>query len=372
MNVTQVDYGLIPGTQEPDQLLELFPTLTQWSESLLTAGASRVSVVQRFHTEARITRQGVEYVFCSSVRRLHQAARRLAPDVLHVNGLGFPVQTWRLRQAVGSRAIVIQDHAAGEPPARIARPGMTIRRAVWRAGLGAADAFFFTAPAQADAWKHAGLIRPEQVVFGVLEAGTSMKPLQHEKARAASLFSGNPAALWVGRLDANKDPITVLAGFERMADAFPGATLTMIHGSDDLLPQVRAELDSSPRLKGRVRLVGAVPHAAMAAFFSGADIFVLGSHHEGSGFALLEACACGTLPVVADNPAFRAIAGEIGELWPIGDADACGRALIKAAQTPDWGASRARTRAHFDRSLSWPVVAAKALAAYEAVAMQHR
>jgi hypothetical protein len=58
-----------------------------------------------------------------------------------------------------------------------------------------------------------------------------------------------------------------------------------------------------------VRLAGEVAHDRIAAFLSAADIFVVGSHHEGSGYALMEALACGTTPVVTDIPAFRALAG---------------------------------------------------------------
>ena len=34
-------------------------------------------------------------------------------------------------------------------------------------------------------------------------------------------MQGDPAMLWVGRLDANKDPLTVLAGFEQALAAIP-------------------------------------------------------------------------------------------------------------------------------------------------------
>src|SRR5438876_111648 len=52
-------------------------------------------------------------------------------------------------------------------------------------------------------------------------------------------------------------------------------------------------------------MLGHVLHFRLAAFYSAADLFVLGSHDEGSGYAVLEACACGASPVVTDIPSFR-------------------------------------------------------------------
>ena len=58
----------------------------------------------------------------------------------------------------------------------------------------------------------------------------------------------------------------------------------------------------------------------MTTFYSAADLFVVGSHHEGSGYALMEACACGAVPVVTGIPTFRLLtgSGSIGALWTPG------------------------------------------------------
>ena len=128
----------------------------------------------------------------------------------------------------------------------------------------AIDAFLFTAARQADAWRAADIIRRRQRVYEVLEASTTMRPMARSAARDASGVDGSPALLWVGRLNANKDPLTVLAGFERIVVPCPDASLTMVFGSDELLPEVRARLSASPALGRRVRLVGYVPHGRAA------------------------------------------------------------------------------------------------------------
>jgi glycosyltransferase involved in cell wall biosynthesis len=202
----------------------------------------------------------------------------------------------------------------------------------------------------------------------VLEASTELAPIDRLLARQSSGIEGQPAILWVGRLNANKAPLTVLDGFERCLRELPGAVLTMIYGTDDLLPSIARRLEEAPVLAEHVRLVGSVAHARMPIYYSAADLFVLGSHHEASGYALLEACACGLPPVVTDIPAFREITdgGSIGALWSTGDADSLTRALLRVARAESRSA-RQSVLERFNRALSWPAVGRAAVDAYARV-----
>jgi glycosyltransferase involved in cell wall biosynthesis len=181
--------------------------------------------------------------------------------------------------------------------------------------------------------------------------------------------------VWVGHLDRNKDPLTVLDGFARAAGELPKAVLTLVFRGDALRDAVEARLAAQPVLAGRVVLRGTVPASEMAAVLGAADVFVLGSRKEGSGYALLEAMACGAVPVVTDIPAHRALlgGGAVGLgptapplLWPVGDAEAFARTLVDVARRPLPPLSAA-VRAFFERELSWPAVGRRALAAYRAV-----
>src|SRR5262249_9111321 len=122
-----------------------------------------------------------------------------------------------------------------------------------------------------------------------------------------------------------------------------------------------------------VRLVGRVPHDQMAAFYSAADLFVLGSAREAAGYALIEACACGVVPVVTNIPSFRVITatGTIGALWPYGEAARCAQAMAAAASR-DLAEERRRVLAHFEHHLSWPVVGSCALGIYRDVRAARR
>lgn len=376
MRITLVNHAYADDVLDPDALLERYSTLTGWSEAVAGAGAT-VAVAQRFHRDVRLARNGVQYVFCADgregnprsrlwTRRLHRAVRSLEPDLVHVNGLNVPLQTWMLRRGLpSSTALVVQDHGGGGASVG---DGHWFRRSVRRAAMRSADAFFFTAAAQAAPWRRAGMIGANQHVHQVLEASTRMRPIERTAARAEARMAGDPAVLWVGRLNANKSPLTILDGFERSLHRLPDAVLTMVYGTDDLLPAVKQRLQASPRLARSVRLVGAVPYDALAAFYSSADVFVIGSHHEGSGYALLEACACGVPPVVTDIPAFRVITGDgaVGALWPPDAAERLADALVAVAQR-DRTRSRQEVLDHFRDALSWDAVAREAMDAYATV-----
>jgi glycosyltransferase involved in cell wall biosynthesis len=147
----------------------------------------------------------------------------------------------------------------------------------------------------------------------------------------------------------------------------PTAALTMVFGTDDLLAQVTRRIASSSLLSGRVHLLGRLDHHRLAALYAGSDFFVLGSHHEGSGFALIEALSFGVTPVVTDIPSFRKITdgGKLGALFQVGHAAGMASAVLRLARG-DFGSRRELVRAHFERELSWSAVGRKTLEVYRA------
>jgi glycosyltransferase involved in cell wall biosynthesis len=95
-------------------------------------------------------------------------------------------------------------------------------------------------------------------------------------------------------------------------------------------------------------------------------VFVSGSHFEGSGYALIEAMSAGLVPVVTDIPSFRVIAGDSGERWPAGDANAFAAALQRVC-SGNLDDQRARVREHYERVLRWEAIAARTVAEYQAL-----
>jgi len=380
MRVVQLNYAFDPALPDPDALLDAYHTLTGWSDAVVAAGADgdgvTMTVVQRWHRAARVERNGIDYQFCPR-SELHRMVTATRPDVVHVNGLIFAASAWLLRQRLPSRtAMVMQDHGGGIPGRLLGA-----RRPIARRLLRAADALLFSTIEQADAWRQAGLLPPEPRVCGVMEASTNLRAMPRDEARRITGVGGSPALLWVGRLNANKDPLTIVDGFAHVLAALPDATLTMVYGDEALLGAVRERIEQSSALRARVHLIGPVNRDRLAAFYSAADLFVSGSHQEGSGYALLEACACGLTPVVTDIPSFRAITGHglFGALWPPGNSAAFTDAVATAwsqhqHQHADRPAltSRSQIADYFEREWSWPAIGLRAVRIYRDVLVNRR
>ena len=293
---------------------------------------------------------------------MYRLAQALRPDVVQLYGAVFPFQTKALRRRIGSAPLVVQPHGVA-----IAHG---VRRLLRRWGVSAADAFFFTAAEQAEAWREAGLLDPSHQVFEVTDASTDFASRPIGEARAALRVSGAPLVLWVARLHPCKAPFIAVEGLARALDCLPDARAVII-GDGPLQPALEGWIRERPGVAARVALAGAVPHEALPPWYSAADVFLSSSPQEGSNWALIEALACGALPVCTDIPSHRRLTGggRFGELWPVGDVARCAEAIVRAAdrvvhgarETPDL---RSRLRDHFDANLSWKAVARDSVAAY--------
>ena len=364
LSVAQISFFSDPQGRAPDELLRAWPTVVDVAEAATLAGV-RVSVVQASSHRARFEREGVDYHFLpfgidtpAGGEALHGLLGRLKPDLLHVQGLGFPRDVLALAAAAPGTPIVLQDHA-DRPPRR------PWRWPLWRRSLAAAQGVMFCAREQALPFRLCGLLGARTKVYEVPESSCRFTPLDRDDARRATRIDGEPCLLWVGHLNPNKDPLTVLDGLALAARQLPGLQLWCCYGNAPLLGKVRARVAGDPLLAGRVHLLGAVPHAEVERLMGAADFLVGGSHREGSGYAVIEALACGLPPLVTDIASFRALTGggAVGRLWPRGDARALCRALLHLAAQPQ-AALRAAARQQFEAALSLAALGGKLRAAY--------
>lgn len=376
MHVVVVGVHLDPLGRPPDELL---PT---WRDFGRPAGAAARTGVRMTVTQAawsdwdtevdgvacHFVRERVRPIirlprghrFLRRPRRLFDVVRGLNPDLVHFEGLIFPRQVRALGAALPGVPIVAQDHASRVPQGW--------RRLMHRWGFARLAGAMFTARAQADPFVAAGVLRRDLPIFDVVEGSSPFTPGDQATARAATGLTGDPCLLWVGNLDRNKDPLTVLEAVSLVLPELPDLRVWMCYRYAPLLEQVRARIANYAGLAARVHLLGEVPYPGIETYFQAADFLVQASHREGSGFGVIEALACGTTPLVTDIPSFRRItgAGAFGALVPTENPAALAGAIR------DWSAGdrveqRRRAREHFQRELSFDAIGRQLRRAYQEI-----
>jgi glycosyltransferase involved in cell wall biosynthesis len=366
LHVAQISFLADPARRPPQQLLIDWHSLGEVARATAGAGV-RVSVIQASHVEAQFERDGVCYYFMAPRAgaglarnpRFAKLLRTLDVGVLHVHGLCFPREVLALRELAPRTPVVLLEQAE-----RV--PGVW-RGRVWKGGAAAADGIAFCARAQAEPFMRRGLIAPHARLFEIPESTSAFTPGDRTSARDATGVHGDPALLWVGHLDPNKDPLTVLDGVAAATRQLPGLQLWMCYGTATLLGTVEARVRDDPRLRGRVHLLGRVPHERVQQLMRAADLFVLGSHREGCNFSLIESLAAGLPAAVSDIPSSRALLGTDagGALWSPGDAQQLARALCERARRPR-AAAAAQARSRFEKHLSAPALGERLVAIYQA------
>lgn len=365
MRVAQVNVVRDPRLRTGEEILAAWPAVEMAARASADAGFETI-VVQAAWRDEELERGGVRYRFAREAGglagrlrpRLPDVVCGLAPRVVHFQGLGSA----QVRQYCGNgAAVVVHDHSDK------VRSGP--RRSLQRWALAQVDAALFTVAQQSRPFFEVGVLRPGLRIFEVLEATSAFTPGDVAEARARTGIDGDPCVLWLGHLDANKDPITILDAVSRVIPRLPGIRLWMCYGTGPLEAKVRARLAAEPALAERVTLLGRKPHAEVEHLCRAADFFVQGSRREASSFSVLESLACGVTPLVTDIPSLRRMTrnAAVGGLFPPGDAGSLARRLESFAARPR-DELRREARAHFDRHLSPAALSRELATAYEAVA----
>ncbi len=361
---------------DPERVLARQPTLPGIARAEAERGIE-VGAFQLFPRAASLSRDGAEFRFVPAPAPLRTASRILhrafpryqapyyepaggllhvvadwRPDVLHVFGATLDLNLMlSARLARRSRRPLVVHYHGGLPDADLAT------RAIRRYNLRSAARVLFTSRAQAEPWIEQGLLAPDRVAE-VMETSTPIRPIPRAQARALTGIQGDPACLMVGRLHPLKDPVTALTGFALLAEHRPLARLYVYSLTDELRAVCEALVAAIPGLSDRVEFRGWAAPEAMPAVYSSADLLLHASRREWSSLAVLEAMACGVIPVVSDIPSLRRMTagGAYGRLFPAGDAAALAQAAL-ALRGPVRGDLSAAVRSHFEHALSFEALA---------------
>jgi L-malate glycosyltransferase len=159
--------------------------------------------------------------------------------------------------------------------------------------------------------------------------------------RALGLEPSDVAVVWAGALEAHKDPLT----FARAVGAAAPPVVGLVAGEGSM----RAEL--SARSGKQLRILG--HRDDLMRILPACDVFAMTSEREGLSLTILEAMASRLPVVVSDQPSTQEAVGEIGIVFPFGDADALAAAIRRLATSPELRAElgargRLRVEQHYN------------------------
>ena len=120
-------------------------------------------------------------------------------------------------------------------------------------------------------------------------------------------------------------------------------------------------------ISDRVRWLGRLPDAEMAAVVSGAAVSVSASRAEGFGLPLVEAMSMGVPVVHSDLAVFTEVSGGHGHPFAVGDPGALATAVQHILDRPELAQPPAQAGRRFVSRHSWAEVAAELWDRYEEV-----
>jgi glycosyltransferase involved in cell wall biosynthesis len=196
-----------------------------------------------------------------------------------------------------------------------------------------------------------------------------------------TLFAGAPArplhprpyVLSISTIYRYKNFVRLIEAWTQLARRSPDAPDLVIVGDDmdpDYSTKMRAARDAAGDLARRIRLVGEVPYADVAAWYSGARVFAFPSYLETFGHPLLEAMAADVPVVAGDIAVSREVAGDAALYADPHDTEAWVRALERALDDEPLRADlRQRGRERVAR-FTWQASATAHLALFDQVAAE--
>ncbi|WP_276501951.1 glycosyltransferase family 4 protein [Terrimonas pollutisoli] len=323
------------------------------------AADHEVISIERINYEGWLQLNGVFYYFMRLKRnvvffpwRMHRFIRKQRPDIVLVHGFIFPLQIIQLRLSLGKRPkIIVQNHAE--------KPASGVRSFFQRLADHVIDAYFFTSPEMAREWTERGIIRKEKKVVEIMEVSSVFSYSEKDRRKNLDNVKGL-TFLWVGRLNANKDPITVVKAFVNFLSHQPQARLNMIYQEDVLLNDIKQLIGANRQAAGAIVLAGQVPHRQLQEWYNAADFFISGSHYESGGVAVCEAMSCGCIPVLTNIISFQMMTnrGACGLLYEAGNEKNLLNCLLQT-QKMDINKEREKVLEQFNKELSFEAIAQK-------------
>ena len=156
-------------------------------------------------------------------------------------------------------------------------------------------------------------VDPRQVSVVYLGRDESLRPVEDPALLAAVAhrygLAGRPYVLYLGTLQPRKNLVRLIEAFDRIRQRHPDLCLVLAGQRGWLADEIFERVEQLG-LQGQVRFPGFVPDADLAALLTAARVFAFPSLHEGFGFPILEAQACGTPVLAANSSSLPEVAGQ--------------------------------------------------------------
>lgn len=172
-------------------------------------------------------------------------------------------------------------------------------------------------------------LRPDQVTVIPLAAGENFKPCADKASiesvrRRYGIPSEVPYVLSLATLEIRKNLDKVVESFLLYLDQYPASEIHLVLAgmSGWKLEKLNDALAAAGSRRNRIILTGFVEDEDLSALYSDAKCFVYLSQYEGFGLPPLEAMACGTPVIAADNSSLPEVVGDAGLL--VDANDVCG------------------------------------------------
>src|SRR5215211_177140 len=261
MRIVDVNFIFDENLATQEEQLKQHYTVVGWAEALQRKG-TEVIALKRFTSDGTLLVNGVLYYFIKDrfpghlkawqiPLRLLKIVASLDPDVVHLHGLFFSLQTLVLKLFLKRKAVIIIQHHGGSIPKGFKKSCHDLFNSV-------ANAFLFTTIEQGRQW----FKKTSRKILPVMEGSTFFNYDNRllttarchqdvEMYRDKTGMMGDPIFLWVGRLDDNKDPLTVLSGFEILLDSNKNGMLYMVYSGELILEEVKEKVSNSDVLKDK-------------------------------------------------------------------------------------------------------------------------
>jgi glycosyltransferase involved in cell wall biosynthesis len=316
MRIVFLSYNYSHDIKSPTEWVKRINFYVGWNEYL--AKEHDVIRIDQINFTGDFRHNGIGYYFIDDGKKrnlfpgkLNHFVKNLHPDVVIVSSFQFPLQVIQLRRCLGNKVTIILQHHAE-------KPFTGIKKLFQRYASSCADVFLFTSRSTGMEWKRKNNLDSVNKIHELMEVSSPFYLLDKNDAKKYTNMTGSPVFIWVGRLNSNKDPITVIKAFLQFSVTQPDARLYMIFQTTELISEIK-NLLSDNQGRNPIVLVGNVPHEELLYWYNSADFYISASHYEGSGTALCEAMSCGCSPIVSDIPPFRTIAGASGQFFEAGN-----------------------------------------------------